>query len=129
MRSSLIVSQEESGETHPKCGITTGVSRFRPESESWIPVDITIRNDRENASGSEVLESTKRESSARLQMRGHRGAWMRLSVEGLPHSLTNEVSSTPQPNPTSHGVILQMSRDMSQAWGRGHRDCSLIIRW
>jgi hypothetical protein len=46
-------------------------------------------------------------------MRGHLGAWMTVSVEGLPHSLTNEVSSTPQPNPTSHEVILQISWDVS----------------
>jgi hypothetical protein len=67
MRSFLVVSLDESGETHSECKVTSGVSRFRrPESESWIPVDITIRNDREKASGSEVLESNKRESSARL---------------------------------------------------------------
>ena len=39
------------------------------------------------------------------------------------------MSSIPQLNPISHEVILQISRDMSQAWGEGHRDCSLIIRW
>jgi hypothetical protein len=67
MRSFLVVSKDELGETYPECTVTSGVSRFRRlESESWIPVDNKIRNDRENASGSEVLESTKRESSARL---------------------------------------------------------------
>ena len=67
MRSFLVVSKDESRETYPECKVTSDVSRFRrPESESWMPVDNEIRNERENASGSEILGSSKRESSARL---------------------------------------------------------------
>jgi hypothetical protein len=49
------------GGTHPESGVTRGVSRFRPELESWILVDITIRNDSEHACGSKVLKPAKRE--------------------------------------------------------------------
>ncbi len=57
--------------THPESGVTSGVSRVRPELESWILVDIVIHNDSENASGSKVLKSIKREPSTRLRARGH----------------------------------------------------------
>lgn len=123
---------KEWGGTHPESGVTSSVSRVRPKLESWTLVDITIRNDSENASGSKVLKSITPEPPTMLRARGHLGDRMSISAESLPpenpRSLAKEVSSTAQLNPTLHEGIRQMSWDMSD-WGTDHRESSLISRW